>query len=81
MRIRLLRKDAAPLVLDDVSLMVVEDMNGNPVSVACPYLTTEHNEAFEVAHCRDPEFTTLLRRLGINNTVIVRDVTPDVDFS
>ena len=63
-----------PLVIPDATLMIVEDAKGNPVSLACEYGLPGHLGAFEVSHCKDPEFNELLHRLGINKTVIVEDL-------
>jgi len=75
MLIKILRKGGRePLVIDDATLMIVEDAKGNPVSLACEYGLPGRLGTFEVSHCKDPEFNTLLHRLGINKTVIVENL-------
>ena len=79
MLVKILRKGGRePLVIDDATLMIVEDAKGNPVSLACEYGLPGSLGTFEVSHCKDPEFNTLLHRLGINKTVIVHNMASDL---
>lgn len=71
MRIRILRENGHTLVIDDATVMIVEDASGNPVSVACEYGMPE---AFCVAHVKDKEFNTVLHNLGINRVVIAENL-------
>ena len=79
MLVKILRKGGrVPEIIDDATLMIVEDAKGNPVSLACEYGLPGHLGAFEVSHCKDPEFNELLHRLGINRTVIVHNLASEL---
>ena len=75
MLIKILRKGGRePLVINDATLMIVEDGCGNPVSLACEYGLPGHLGTFTVSHCKDPEFNEILRQLGIDKVVIVENL-------
>jgi len=79
MLIKILRKGGRePVIIDDATLMIVEDAKGNPVSLACEYGLPGRLGTFEVSHCKDPEFNELLKRLGIDKTVIVHNLADDL---
>lgn len=79
MVIKILQKGGRePLVIDDATLVVVEDNNGNPVSVACAAGLPGRLGTFEVAHLKDPNFNDTLRRLGIHKVVIGHDISKDM---
>lgn len=79
MLVKILHKGGRePLIIDDATLMIVEDANGNPVSLACEYGLPGRLGTFEVSHCKDPEFNELLRRLGIHKTVLVHNLADDL---
>jgi len=76
MRVRVLINNE-PTVLDNVSLVVVEDASGTPVSIACEYGETDSEHILGVATCADPQFQRMLTANGIDKTVIVTHDTAD----
>jgi hypothetical protein len=60
-----------PIVLDDITQVVVRMPNHAPVSVASLYGA---GSMVLVSHCKDPEFKDVLRKLGVTGTVIVEEV-------
>lgn len=71
MRVKILRNGGRqPVVIDDATVMIVEDSKGDPVSVACEYGIPGNSGSFCVSHVQDPNFNTVLRNLGINRVVI-----------
>ena len=67
MRIKIVRRGET-LIIDDATLLVVEDNNGTPVSIAA---RSSIDRGFIVS-CIDDDvrFNTVLRNLGIDRTVI-----------
>lgn len=71
MRVKILRNGGRrPVVIDDATVMIVEDAKGDPVSVACEYGISGSDGSFCVAHVQDPYFNTVLHNLGIDRVVI-----------
>lgn len=67
MRIKLFRKNGDPEIVDDATLLVVEDDRGTPVSIACDLGIAG---AFEVACIDNRNFSDVLKKYGIDRTVV-----------
>ena len=68
MRIRLFKANRCVFDSDQVDLMLVEDSQGNPVSLAA---NTDVGSSFVVATIdNEKEFNHMLRQLGIDKTVV-----------
>ena len=55
----------------EASQVVIRMPNGTPVSVAALY---GGPDSVLVSHCEDPNFNANLKKLGINETVVVSNV-------
>ena len=72
MVIRIRTREGKTLVIDDASLMIVEDASGNPVSIASEFGMGDNF----VVSCVDdlPKHNRILRNLGIDKVVITETI-------
>ena len=71
------------MVIDDASIMIVEDIAGNPVSVACEYglpntfLVAGRNTDHAIGETIENEqrFNQILRNLGFDRIVVKDDLS------
>lgn len=74
MRVTIIRRAGeAPLTIE-AAVVVVEDHNGTPLSVAYAQ-GRPPTMAHIVAHARDREFSQVLQQLGLNKTVVCEELS------
>jgi hypothetical protein len=64
--------DPEPLIVDGYSLVILEK-DGIPVAVAMD-MGPDMGDCTYVGHARDSDFNAMLNQLGIDKTVIARDI-------
>jgi hypothetical protein len=69
--VEIIQQLGKPPVRLSASQVVVRMPDGTPVSVAALYGSSE---SVLVSHCSDPNFQQNIKKLGVNETIIVTDL-------
>lgn len=75
MKLRILRPNLQPLLIDAESVVVYADDGVTPIALAVVY---QHGppDFHCVATCNDPSFNQILKAMGVDSIVVPRVVQP-----
>lgn len=75
MRVEACEKFGGKPLVTDAAVVVIRDVHGNPISVACETPCGDQ-PVITVSHCKDPDFNRILRGLGLDQVVICEEFSP-----